>query len=309
MGPGGVEFVVRRPRLEPLLALMGASTGLTAPIVAGNRWPIAPVAYDAAALGAVGGVIFAVALRASERHAERTPHQPLAGRPWLPPVGLWVGAAFIITIVLSLAEGWRPDEGALWLGGLAGALAGAATFPFGWWLLRRSSRAVRARRGSLVAGADVRSLWSVASVTLVAECALALPGWDGLSRYYRGWPPSDVGQWIMTSACVAALAIALLDLHAFSRAKNLDHRTDGLESLDPLADPAVAAPGGIDLGLGEDVYGRVHTDAHYRGTTRRIPAIVGDPRRSVRALSAALRRSAIIAVLLVGLAGVTLAMH
>ncbi len=280
---------------------MGAFTGLTIPILADTWWPIAPVAYAAAGLGALGGVFFATALRASRRFAERRPFGTLAAYPWLPPILLWVGAAFVITMMLSFAEGWHLDEAELWLGGLAGALAGAMTFPFGWWLLRRAVRAQRARRGSLVASADLRSLWSVASITLAAECAIALPTWTHVGRYYRGWPPTLVGHVTIAAAVTTGVVIALLDLRDLKRAEQLRNRRETLEELDGLDEASDGSCGGVDLGLGREVYGRVEIQGQYRGRTRRIPAVVGDPLLAARALGEALTRSIISALVLAGL--------
>lgn len=277
---------------------MGACTGLTAPIVADTWWPIAPVAYAAAGLGAIGGVFCAVALRASRRLAEHRPFGTFSAHPWLAPIILWVGASFLITIVLSLSEGWHLNEGALWLGGLAGALAGAVTFPFGWWLLKRAVRAQRARRGSLVASADLRSLWSVACIALAAECAVALPTWIYVGRHYRGWPPALLGYVAIAMALMTSVVIALLDLRALRYARRLGAQQETLEELDSISEGAC---GGVDLGLGQEVYGTVETQGQYRGTTRRVPAIVGDPWLAVDALGVAVRQSTVSVLVLLGL--------
>jgi hypothetical protein len=261
------SLAARVPRLELCLALIAASLGLII-AVNGRHLELIPFTWEPALVGGVIGALTGTILR----HRSLRLRDGLAERrEKIVLFFVWAAGGSLIGLLVCLIVPMTvtsylppaPHDGVF-----LGAVVAAAVSPACYWLMRKSQECVRARRGSIVAGADRRSIWSATAVVLALASLTAIPPWT-THRLMR-LSPSIAGA-IAGVATLIALAAFLADARALREVRAFAAARRGLESFgeDEELQPAK------DLGIGDEVLGRVDSGGTYRHGGARVPLVRG----------------------------------
>ena len=307
-GPGddatdhAVGASARAPRLELVFGVAAAGCALSAAtmrLAAGED----DVRLDAALVAAAGALpLGLLARRCAEpvtsefvrfawqprwllRRADASSglRERVDPRAWAALVLTWLAAATILGGALGYAMNFGRAMLAQSVAASAavGLACGLVTLPGPVWLVHQARAARRARRGSIVAAADARAIWSVlcALLALASLAPLAEVGQAG--RGSGALAPCTV---FVAAAAALSAALVVLDLRAARRLRRLANDAAALEALD--ADTAVGRRV-ADVGLGaERVLGRVLPGGSYRHGGDRIPVLRGEPEEALRVLRA-----------------------
>lgn len=171
---------------------------------------------------------------------------------------------------------------------LNGSLCALAFIPVCAVVVAAARRAVRARLGSIVAGADARAVWGILATALAVATLAALPDWPG-SRLERAQPPLLAALMAGGAALVIA-GVMVADALALARVKRLGQAR--MEPHEPSADEAAGAVPALDLGLGDEVQARLARGDAYRSKARALSLLVGSADQARSALRRALARGA-----------------
>ena len=285
----------RSPRLWLPFAALGLAVGdaasrfLTSPIVElADLNPVAAVVLSAIAAALVGAWLTYLA-RAEER-ADGGELDELRGFRWPVLVVVPVGG------VVGAAVSYLSRAGDFGSGVVLGLVCGLAAAPLCMAVVHAATRARRARLGSIVAAVDLQQVYGSLGAAIALAAMPAAISWP-LVRAEGARPP-----WL---ACAAVLVGGLLAASGLSLCRSALRRLTALVS--DLAEPtrAVAASNvpSFDLGLGEGVAARVEGGFSYRGAERETALVLGDVEEARRAITRALRFSAlrVAAVVLVAL--------
>lgn len=273
-----------------LLALVGGAAGLfTVLAISAFHAPaqsvsLAVASVITASVGAVLGGLLALLSRAA---------RPFRGRD---TAVLEIGCAVVSAGALAgLSIGdltWSTTRG-LWAGGLAGAASAVAFVPACLAVLDAAVRAERARRGSLVARVDERTIVSTLAVVVAVVSVGAVPA-SVLGPARASWTV-DHAVAAGSAASIAAVVVIALALIGDRRSRRLVHAlrqtTPELERRDDDASVESLAQGGAppDLGLGRSIFARVKRGVAYRQHDRCTVALRGDPELALRAIEDAVR--------------------
>jgi hypothetical protein len=228
------------------------------------------------------------------------------GPPWI-PVALYLIPGGAIT---GGAVGWIASGGhgnGLSSGLLNGLICAPGFVPVGTLVLSAARRARRARLGSIVAGSDARSIWSILAIALSVTTLAALPDWAAWRHARAALPHAALAMADGAAVLIACLMVA--DAVALVRVVRLGRQQ--MEQREPEDDAAreAAAREAIpttDLGLGEEVMAQLARGAAvYRSQERTVALLLG----SVTEARAALRRALWRGAAGLAIAGATLACH
>jgi hypothetical protein len=288
------SLAARVPRLELVMALIAASVGVIT-AASGSELELIPFTWEPAVAGLVVGALTGALLRWRTVHATDCDER----RERLVLFGLWsAGGAAIGVAVCMVAPmtvpGYIPPP---LLDGVAiGGVVAAAASPACYWLLRRARACVRARSGSIVAGADRRSIWSTTAVVLALASLGGLSAWGARAPRLSPALPAAIA----ATGALIALAVYLADAAARRRVMKLCDEGDGLDPLDGDDDLRAAD----DLGIGDELLGRIASGGSYRNGGARVPLIRGSAAAALLLLgdaSASSRHRALIALGCLGL--------
>jgi hypothetical protein len=282
----------RFPPLALPFALVGAAAGslsaglVNGPVLGFDVSQPAAVAC-AAMMGALtGAVLRRLCVGVRYRYEEGDPdpeRRPVTDRWPLHAVLVIAAGAIAGVLIRELSHGYGPR--AEWAAG--GAACAAAFVPVCLQVLAAGRRAQRARMGSLVAARDQRAVWGILALLLVAATVEALPEWPAW-RAGEGRAPLAVPI-VLLAALAVTLKIRAADRIAAARAwEVLDAGL--LERAPGEAGPGDRLVAGLDLGLGEELLGRVSQGAAYRGQAKMTAEVKGTPELAVHALERAVRR-------------------
>jgi hypothetical protein len=238
----------------------------------------------AVATGAVVGALTGLALRRWKGlHQRWLPHERRLLR-----VALVVGAAG--AAIGGFVSWWTGRE---WPFAVQGAGAGVACaiffVPGASFIVESATRATRARSGSIVAGADRRSIWSTALAATALAPVMAVPATAaGLVSFSLG-AIAQVAL-IVGVALMATCALVVLTLVEVRARRRLEVAIDAVKELAPAAEQDAAPAGVSDLGLGDVAFSRVHLRDAYRGARHGEVVLRGDPDEAREAIVDAIAR-------------------
>lgn len=247
----------RLPGLVRPFAIVGAVAGFFSMLAVVEPGPKPdegmPSPFLGMAIAAVAGALVGFVLRRWRRL-----HDPL-----LTPDGVWIRLAILVLPVSTIAGGLvsrlhfgTADRESI----VCGTITGLLFLPSCRFVLGASTRAARARQGSLVADADRRSVHT--TLLAIVAFAAALTGPALLWRAFTPWLSIlEVPVCILTCAVTVAL-LARLGKRDEEASRRLDVITTQASGLDDVADGCDRAA--IDLGLGYERWGRATELATYR---------------------------------------------
>lgn len=284
---GYPEALMLRPaRSIPELAFPFAVVGLAAgwlsagalanPIIGLS---LRPERNLAAILGAVAGAAVGAALT---WRCVRSPEERVTGQL---AVSVMAGGALTGAAVGCAEAGLGRGLPA---GVINGSLCALAFLPVCAVVVAAARRAVRARLGSIVAGADARAVWGILATALAVATLAALPDWPG-SRLERAQPPVLAA--VMAGGAALLIAgVLVADALALARVKRLGQVR--MEAHEPSPDEVAGAVPALDLGLGEEVQAQLARGDAYRSKARALSLLVGSAEQARSALRRALARGA-----------------
>ncbi|EYF04547.1 hypothetical protein [Chondromyces apiculatus] len=267
----------------------------------------AHVALPFAVLGAAGGWMAADFFRVGAlEHMDAglrpalvaiTPLTALLLGVVLQPVTRWPAARAAVATVVSVlsaaifagafvgAMTWAKDG--VGTGAASGFWCGVAFLPGFGAVLAASRRVGRARAGSLVDGADRRTVWLAVAVTIALGTLAALPDWTLLPG--KGMPALGVSRALGILAVTTTGIVALWNAAALFRALRATQKLRTMRACAPDDPNLVWAQRQLDFGLGYQAAASVlPAGGIYREHDRFTAVIRGDASLAGRALFGAL---------------------
>jgi hypothetical protein len=206
--------------------------------------------------------------------------------PWLPPerqralVALVVClSGAVIGFLLLVVDHARYAATGL----VSGAACAVLFIPGAVFIVNAASRATRARNGSIVAGADRRSIWSTTFAAVAVAPIVAVPATAiGLVSFSLGRVAQPA---VVAAATVVALvALVVLEIIEVRASSALDRIVAHIDRLE-IAQEADADVGTArDLGLGDVAFSSLRLRDAYRGARHGEIALRGDPDEAREAL-------------------------
>ncbi len=178
------------------------------------------------------------------------------------------------------------------LGCVVGGAAFAIVFvPVCLAVIAAARRSQRARLGSLVAGSDRRAVWGILAITLGVTTLEAVPEWPEWRGHAGPMPLVALALAVLTG--VVTLAVRRRDASALQRAKG-EIDAGLLARGDDRAEPDEDAVPSLDLGLGDEVLGRIARGAAaYRDRARTVALVRGSPEVALHELRRAVWRGTV----------------
>jgi hypothetical protein len=197
------------------------------------------------------------------------------------PAGGLVGA--IVGYAAWAEEGLAPF-------GIGGAVLAIAVIPACTTVLEAGRRAARARLGSVVAGADRRTVWGT-TFSVIAVTALA-----GLPAILVGCGSSNLSVPQQASLVLATAVLCVIGASVLAwqdKRGMVELQTFAVtERLEEAGTRASEAVGCVDLGLGDGAWAPAGGASTYRSSMQREALLRGDLHVALRALDDAVRRRA-----------------
>lgn len=289
-----MSYQSRFPQLAYPFALVGAAAGwLSAGFLANPIVDVMARREQALAALCACGVTAGVGALLTWVSRRLAPHDD-AWAPWaLLIVALLAAGATSGGAVGAIGPG---TGGAVVSGGINGALSAVAFLPVAALVLAAARRAQRARRGSIVAGADRRAIWGILTTALAVMTLAALPDWPAsTARLPIGdagiVPAPTVALGLVLASGILLLVLTIADAIAVWRvrraaadavaprgdAEEIDARAEGISH--------------VDLGLGDETFARLaQRGPVYRSHERALALVQGDPAEARAALYGAVAR-------------------
>lgn len=174
--------------------------------------------------------------------------------------------------------------------GAVGGLGCAMIFvPGASFVVEAAARATRARHGSIVAGADRRTIWGTTLAAIAIAPTLAVPA-VAVGRASFALDPLTELASIVLCAVVALVALAALEMVEHRARARLEVAIADAVDLEDASATDVVAAGARDLGLGEAGRARRHLRDAYRGARHAEIVLRGDADQARLALDDAVAR-------------------
>lgn len=251
-----------------------------------SPWP-AP-AVGAVIAAAAGGVL---------RRWRGLHHPDLPNDRRLLRIALVVGVAG--ALIGAAVTGWtaRGAFEAL-MGGVSGVACAIIFVPGASFVVEAAARATRARHGSIVAGADRRTIWGTTLAATAIAPVVAVPAIVAGRINFALDAVQALGS-VVIGALVALMALASLEMVEHRARARLEAAIADASDLEPATATDVVAAGARDLGIGEAGRARIRLRDAYRGARHAEIVLRGDADQARHALDDAVarrRRACVVAV-------------
>ncbi len=257
-------------------AVVFSLVGLTAVRIGPERVdPAVAVASGAAAGIAVGAVL----KRWPAVHSGLSAREIVAFRVALPVILAGGAIGAVLGVQAWGTFGLAPFT-------LGGAVAAVAFVPACLTVLEAGRRAARARLGSLVAGADKRTIWATALSSISVISLVGVPALlAGCSAGRLSVPQqASLVLGVGVACALGATLLAWRDRVGISRLREL--RSQPMEEASATTEQAIAC---VDVGLGDAAWSSLGSAGTYRTATRGEILLRGDVEAAIDALEEAHR--------------------
>jgi hypothetical protein len=270
----------------PSLVLPFALVGLAATLFTLSAVAAVRVGAQGASLGWAGGTgAFAGAVVGVLLRRWRSLHNPMFRDQATVRVGIVVVVAGALVGTVLGIEAWGTD-GILPFA-LGGALLSLGFVPACTTVLGAGRSAARARLGSVVAGADRRTIWGTTFSAVAVTTLAGLPAIAGGCVRRVSAPQQASLVLSVAIACVLGGALlAILDKRGMAALRRLALT----RPLEEAGEHAAASRACVDVGLGDSSWTAAGGAATYRSADQREVLLRGDVQAALTALDEAFKR-------------------